>query len=149
MSGAMHEDGLSDDIIAEILRSSRSFAVVGASSKPDRPSYVVMEFLLARGYAVHPVNPGLAGQEILGQRVYANLAGVPGPADIVDIFRNSDAALGVAHDAISEKVRLGVKVVWMQLGVINFDAAREAATAGLVVVMNRCPKIEASRLGLA
>ncbi len=149
MSGALHEDGLSDDIIADILRSSRSFAVVGASSKPDRPSYVVMEFLLARGYAVHPVNPGLAGQEILGQRVYANLADVPGPVDIVDVFRNTDAALGVAHEAISEKVRLGVKVVWMQLGVINFDAAREAATAGLVVVINRCPKIEASRLGLA
>ena len=148
MSRAMTEDGLSDDVIAEILRSSHSFAVVGASNKPDRPSYGVMAFLVARGYAVHPVNPGLAGQGILERMVYASLADVPAPVDVVDIFRNSDAALDVGREAIAEKDRLGTKVVWMQLGVINVDAAREAATAGLVVVMNRCPKIEASRLGL-
>jgi uncharacterized protein len=145
----MNEDGLSDDTLAGILQSARSFAVVGASNKPDRPSYGVMEFLIARGYNVHPVNPGLAGQEILGRKVYAKLADVPAPVDAVDVFRNSDAALDVVRDTIAQKDRLGLKVVWMQLGVINFDAARDAATAGLVVVMNRCPKIEMARLGLA
>ncbi len=150
----MTEDGLSDGMIADILRAVRTFAVVGASNKPERPSFGVMQFLLERGYAVHPVNPGLggqglAGQQILGRPVYASLADVPAPADVVDIFRNSDAALEAVREAIVQKNRLGLQVVWMQLGVVNVDAAREASSQGLVVVMNRCPKIEILRLGLA
>jgi hypothetical protein len=94
------------------------------------------------------VNPGQAGGEILGQKVYASLADVPSPADIVDIFRASDAALGVVIDAIREKDRLGLKAVWMQLGVINHEAARMAGEAGLTVVMDRCPKIELARLNI-
>ena len=144
----MSEDGLSDDIVADILRSTRSFAVVGASNKPDRPSFDVMKFLMARGYEVHPVNPGLAGQKILGRQVYARLADVPAPVDAVDIFRASDAALDIVREAIAEKDRLGLEVVWMQLGVVNADAAHEAADAGLAVVMDRCPKIETARLRL-
>ena len=144
----MTEDGLSDEIVADILRSVRSFAVVGASNKPERPSYGVMQFLMARGYDVHPINPGLAGQEILGRHVYGRLADVPAPVDAVDIFRAPEAALDTVREAIAEKDRLGVEVVWMQLGVVNTEAAREAAGAGLLVVMNRCPKIEIARLNL-
>jgi uncharacterized protein len=134
--------------ISTLLRSARVFAVVGASAKPDRPVYGVMERLLAKGYAVVPVNPGQAGSEILGQKVYASLADVPAPADIVDIFRASDAALSIVEEAIAEKSRLGLKAVWMQLGVVNEEAARLAQEAGLMVVMDRCPKIEIGRLGI-
>ncbi len=137
-----------DADIADLLKSARVFAVVGASQKPDRPVYGVMERLIAKGYTVVPINPGQAGGEILGQKVYATLADVPAPADIVDIFRASDAALGVVREAIAEKDRLGLKAVWMQLGVINEEAARLAADAGLIVVMDRCPKIELGRLGV-
>jgi hypothetical protein len=137
-----------DAELTELLKRSGVFAVVGASPKPDRPVYGVMERLLAKGYTVLPVNPGQAGGEILGQKVYASLADVPSPADIVDIFRASDAALGVVIDAIREKDRLGLKAVWMQLGVINHEAARMAGEAGLTVVMDRCPKIELARLNI-
>lgn len=137
-----------DAELTELLTTARVFAVIGASPKPDRPVYGVMERLLAKGYTVVPVNPGQAGGEILGQKVYASLADVPSPADIVDIFRASDAALGVVMDAIREKDRLGLKAVWMQLGVINHEAARMAAEAGLTVVMDRCPKIELARLNI-
>jgi uncharacterized protein len=137
-----------DAEISTLLRSARVFAVVGASAKPDRPVYGVMERLLAKGYAVVPVNPGQAGSEILGQKVYASLADVPAPADIVDIFRASDAALSIVEEAIVEKSRLGLKAVWMQLGVVNEEAARLAQEAGLMVVMDRCPKIEIGRLGI-
>jgi uncharacterized protein len=137
-----------DAEISTLLRSARVFAVVGASAKPDRPVYGVMERLLAKGYAVVPVNPGQAGSEILGQKVYASLADVPAPADIVDIFRASDAALSIVEEAIAEKSRLGLKAVWMQLGVVNEEAARLAQEAGLMVVMDRCPKIEIGRLGI-
>jgi hypothetical protein len=105
-----------------------------------------MKYLLGKGYAVIPVNPGLAGQEILGQRAYATLAEVPGPVDVVDIFRNSEAALAVAREAIALKDKLGLTVLWLQLGVRNDDAANEAEAAGIKVVMNRCPKIEYGRL---
>src|SRR5262249_55681200 len=105
-----------------------------------------MKYLLAKGYRVVPINPGLAGMEILGQRVYAALSEVPGPVDIVDIFRSSEAATAVAREAIALKDTLGIKVIWMQLGVRNPQAAAEAEAAGLQVVMNRCPKIEYGRL---
>ncbi len=138
----------SDAALAVLLASARVIAVVGASSKPERPVYAVMERLIAQGYTVVPVNPGQAGGEILGQKVHATLADVPAPADVVDIFRSSDAALGVVQDAIANKDRLGLKAVWMQIGLINDEAARLASRAGLTVVMDRCPKIELARLGI-
>lgn len=139
-------DGLSDSEIREILTRLRTFAVVGASPKPERPSYGVMGFLIARGYKVKPVNPGFAGKTILDQLVYASLADVPAPVDVVDIFRASDAVPQIVREAIAQKERLSVKAIWMQLGVINEDAAAEARAAGLTVVMDRCPKIEFARL---
>lgn len=135
-----------DDFIASILSSNTTFAFVGASANTNRPSYFAMKYLLGKGYAIHPVNPGIAGQEILGRTVYPDLASVPAPVDIIDIFRNSDAALEVTREAIRLKDHLGVRVVWMQLGVRNDVAAAEAEAAGLQVVMNRCPKIEYGRL---
>ena len=138
----------SDAALKDLLQTSGVFAVIGASPKPDRPVYGVMERLIAKGYTVVPVNPGQAGQQILGQTVYATLADVPAPADIVDVFRASDAALAVVEDAIVHKDRLGLKAVWMQIGVINEEAARRASEAGLIVVMDRCPKIELARLGI-
>jgi len=139
-------DSYSDDVIAGILRRVRAIAMVGASANPSRPSMFVMKYLTAKGYRVIPVNPSLAGQEILGRPVYGRLADVPAPVDMVDIFRNSEAALEVTREAIALKEKLGIKVVWMQLGVRNDVAAAEAEAAGLQVVMNRCPKIEYGRL---
>jgi uncharacterized protein len=142
----MNHDRYSDDYIADILRDARVFAFVGASANTSRPSYFAMKYLLGKGYKVHPVNPGLAGQQLLGQDVYASLADVPAPVDVIDIFRNSEVALSIARDAIALKDKLGLKAVWMQLGVRNDEAAAEAEAAGLKVVMNRCPKIEYGRL---
>jgi len=142
----MNHDSYSDPFIAGILGSARVIAMVGASAGTNRPSYFAMKYLLGKGYRVIPVNPTLAGKEILGQRVYGSLADVPAPVDIVDIFRNSAAALEVVREAIRLKDTLGIKVVWMQLGVRNDEAAAEAEAAGLQVVMNRCPKIEYGRL---
>jgi predicted CoA-binding protein len=105
-----------------------------------------MKYLLGKGYTVYPVNPSFAGQTLLGQTVYARLDDVPAPVGLVDIFRASDAALSVTRDAIRMKDQLSIRTVWMQLGVINEEAAREAEAAGLKVVMNRCPKIEYGRL---
>jgi predicted CoA-binding protein len=136
----------SDDYIAEILSGATSIAMVGASATTNRPSYFAMKYLLGKGYRIVPVNPGLAGQQILGQTVYADLASVPGPIAIVDIFRNSEAALEITREAIRLKDQLGVQVIWMQLSVRNDEAAAEAEAAGLKVVMNRCPKIEYGRL---
>src|SRR5215470_11174358 len=130
-----------DEYIAEILGRARVIAMVGASGTNNRPSYFAMKYLLGKGYRVIPVNPGLAGQP-----VFAGLADVPPPVDIVDIFRSSAAALEIAREAIRLKDALGIKVVWMQLGVRNDAAAAEAEAAGLQVVMNRCPKIEYGRL---
>ena len=135
-----------DAEIVGILKSVRTFAVVGASGNPARPSFGVMEFLKAKGYEVIPVNPGLAGQEILGAHAAADLSAIVKPVDVVDIFRRSDAVLDVVRAAIKEKDRLGIKVIWMQLGVVNDEAATEARAAGLTVIMDRCPKIEYGHL---
>ncbi len=142
----MNHESYSDDYIAGILSSVRTFAFVGASANANRPSYFAMKYLLGKGYTVLPVNPGLAGQQILGQAVHASLAETPGPVDVVDIFRNSEAALDIAREAIALKDELALKVLWLQLGVRNEEAAKEAEAAGLKVVMNRCPKIEYGRL---
>jgi hypothetical protein len=142
----MNHTSYSDDYIASILGTVRTFAFVGASNNTSRPSYFAMKYLLAKGYKVIPVNPGLAGQEILGQQVFGTLADLAGPVDVIDIFRNSEAALGITREAIALKDKLALRAVWMQLGVFNEEAAREAEAAGLMVVMNRCPKIEYGRL---
>jgi len=138
----MNHDAYSDAYIRDILVNNRTIAMVGASANTSRPSYFAMKYLKAKGFRVIPVNPGQAGQEILGETVYASLAEIEEPIDIVDIFRNSEAALGITQQAI----RMGAKVVWMQLGVRNDEAAKLAEAAGLKVVMNRCPKIEYGRL---
>lgn len=135
-----------DAAIAAVLKSSRTFAVIGASDDASRPSYGVMSYLKAKGYKVIPVNPTLAGKKILGAGVRKDLSAIRGQVDVVDIFRRPEAALVAVRDAIREKDRLGIKAVWMQIGVINETAAAEARAAGLTVVMNRCPKIEYARL---
>ncbi|HEX3432270.1 MAG TPA: CoA-binding protein [Rhizomicrobium sp.] len=136
----------SDDLIRNILRSTRTIAMVGASGNEMRPSYFAMKYLLDKGFVVRPVNPGIAGKEILGQMVYLSLRDVPAPIDMVDIFRSSDAALDIVKEALSQKDRLGLKTIWMQLGVMNEEAAALAREAGLNVVMDRCPKIEYGRM---
>jgi hypothetical protein len=135
-------DSYRDSDIRDILVRHRVVAMVGASPNPSRPSYFVMKYLLARGFDVVPVNPGHAGKQFLGQPVFATLGDIDRPIEIVDIFRNAQAALPITKDAI----RIGAKVVWMQLGVRNDEAAELAEAAGLKVVMNRCPKIEYGRL---
>jgi predicted CoA-binding protein len=140
----MATDNLTDDALRQLLASVRRIALMGASNKPDRPSNGVLRYLLRHGYQVVPVNPGLAGQEIHGQRVVATLAEA-GPIDMVDVFRESAAAPGIAELAVAA----GTGALWLQLGVIS-DAARDiAAKAGLVFVQDRCPAIEIPRLGLA
>ena len=136
----------SDEYIKSILRFTKVIAMVGASGNDMRPSYFAMKYLLDKGFVIHPINPGLAGKEILGQRVYASLKDVPAPVDMVDIFRASEAAPGIVREALAEKDRLGLKTIWMQLGVISEEAEALAREAGLNVVMNRCPKIEYGRL---
>jgi uncharacterized protein len=135
-----------DALIARLLRSVKTIAMVGASPNEMRPSYFAMKYLTEKGFRVIPVNPTATGKEILGERVYASLSEVPGPVDMVDIFRNSEAAGPITDEAIANKERLGLKVLWMQLGVINEEAAKRAEAAGLTVIMNRCPKIEYGRL---
>jgi predicted CoA-binding protein len=129
-----------------ILRDTHTIAMVGASPKWNRPSYFAMKYLQEKGYRVIPVNPGHAGKEILGETVYASLAEIPGKFEMVDIFRSSEAAGPVTDEAIAIAKEKGIKVVWMQLGVINEAAAEKARAAGLTVVMDRCPKIEFGRL---
>jgi predicted CoA-binding protein len=136
-------DQTTDAAIRDILASTTRIALVGASNKPDRPSYGVMQFLLAQGYDVTPVNPGLAGEKILGRPVVASLAEAA-PLEMVDLFRKSAEVAG----PIAEAIRLGAKTIWMQLGVVNDDAAAAARAAGLTVVMDRCPAIEIPRLNI-
>ncbi len=126
------------DYTQSILRSVKTIAVVGFSANPSRPSHDVARFLQARGYRIIPVNPGLAGQTILGELVYADLSSVPDAIDMVDIFRRSDEVAAIVDDAIA----IGAKIIWMQIGVRDETAAAKAEASGLQVVMNRCPKIE-------
>ena len=144
MAGAIVSN-YSDILIKSILRSVKTIAMVGASSNSIRPSYFAMMYLLNKGYKIIPVNPGAAGEEILGQKVYASLKDVPAPVDMVDIFREAKFAPAIARETVTEKDRLGVKILWMQLGVISEEAEKIAADAGLTVIMDRCPKIEHGR----
>ena len=134
---------MNEDPIAAILDTTRRIAIVGLSDKPERPSYGVAAFLIAKGYDVVGVNPALAGRTVLGRPMVATLAEAA-PLDMVDIFRASDQANAVVHEAIA----LGARTVWLQLGVIDTAAAAAAQAAGLRVVMDRCPVIEWRRLGL-
>lgn len=133
-----------DEDIAALLTSVRTIALIGASDRPDRPSYGVMKFLQGHGYRVIPVNPQITGEHVHGEYVWRELSQIGEPIDMVDIFRRSEAA----GDAVDEAIAAGAKAVWMQLGVINEDAAARAEAAGLMVVMDRCPKIEIPRLHL-
>jgi len=135
----------SDDDIADLLRSARTIALVGASDRPDRPSNRVMAALQRHGYRVIPVNPQITGEHVHGEFVFRELAQLGDPIDIVDIFRNSDAA----GEAVDQAIAIGAKAVWMQLGVVNQAAAARAEAAGLKVVMDRCPAIDIPRLGVA
>jgi hypothetical protein len=139
-------DGLGDDEIRDILTTVRRIAVVGASPNPARPSNDVLGILIDRGFETFPVNPGHAGALIRGRPVSARLADVPGPIDMVDVFRNSAAADGVVDEAL--RLDPLPRVVWMQVGVINEEAARRAREKGVTVVMNRCPSIELRRLSV-
>ncbi len=134
-----------DEDIIELLTTARTIAMVGASDRPDRASYGVMKFLQGHGYRVIPVNLQITGEHVHGEFVWRELGQIGEPIDIVDIFRRPEAA----GDAVDEAIAVGAKAVWMQLGVINEEAAARAEAAGLKVVMDRCPKIEIRRLGLA
>ena len=140
----MTDDVYPDSFIRGILNSVKTIAMVGISPKDNRPSYFAFKYLQERGYRMIPVNPGQAGKEILGQKVYASLADIPEPVDMVDIFRASAYALPVVQEALALKPK--PQVIWMQLGVHNEAAAKLAEDAGMKVVMNRCPKIEYGRL---
>ncbi len=140
----MNHDTYADSYIRGILNTVKSIAMVGISPKDNRPSYFAFKYLLERGYKMIPVNPGQAGKEILGQKVYAKLADIPEPVDMVDIFRGSQFAMGIVDEALEMKPR--PQVIWMQLTVRDDAAAAKAEAAGLKVVMNCCPKIEYGRL---
>ena len=140
----MNHDSYPDPYIRGILNTVKSIAMVGVSPKDNRPSYFAFKYLLERGYRMIPVNPGQAGKEILGQKVYARLSDIPEPVDMVDIFRASAHALAVVEEALALQPK--PQVIWMQLGVRNDEAAAKAEAAGIKVVMNRCPKIEYGRL---
>jgi predicted CoA-binding protein len=142
LSRARRDGEISDRVIAAILREVQVIAMVGASASEVRPSFIVLKYLLAKGYDVVPVNPRHAGRAIAGRKVFARLADIPFAVDMVDIFRNPEAAGEVTDEAIA----IGARVVWMQLGVRNEAAAARARAAGLRVVMDRCPKIEYGRI---
>jgi predicted CoA-binding protein len=140
----MNHDNYPDSYIRGILNSVKTIAMVGISPKDNRPSYFAFKYLLERGYRMIPVNPAQAGQEILGQKVYAKLSDIPEPIDMVDIFRAAQFVPAIVEEALALERR--PSVIWMQLGVRNDEAAARAEAAGLKVVMNRCPKIEYGRL---
>ena len=144
MSRKVDHDKYPDPYLRDILTSVRTIAIVGASPRRERPSHGVMAYLQRHGYRAIPVNPNAVGTTINGETVYAKLADVPEPIDMVDVFRRSEMAGGVVDEAIAA----GAKVVWMQLGVRDDDAAARAEAHGLQVVMNRCPAIEIPRLGM-
>lgn len=133
-----------DEKLRRILTSVRVIAMVGASPNPGRPSHEVMQYLQMKGFRVIPVNPRAAGEDLLGERIYPELKGIPSPIDMVDIFRDPRFVEPIVQDAIA----IGARVVWMQLGVCNEAAAAAAEAAGLEVVMNRCPRIEFERLAI-
>ncbi len=140
----MNHGQYDNSYISGILRSVKTIAVVGASANDVRPSFFVMKYMLAKGYRVVPVNPGQAGKSILGQMTYAQLADIPEPIDMVDVFRASDAVPGIVDEVLALDPL--PKVIWMQLTVRHDEAAARAEAAGIKVVMNRCPKIEYARL---
>ena len=133
-----------DADIKTLLENARTIAMIGASDRPDRPSYGVMAKLQAHGYRVIPVNPQITGEHVHGEFVFRDLSQLGGAIDIVDIFRNSAAA----SEAVDQAIAAGAKAVWMQLGVVNEEAAARAEAAGLQVVMDRCPAIDIPRLGV-
>ena len=149
----MNHDTYTDAYLCDILSGVRTIVVVGASPRPHRPSHRVMHYLQRHGYRAIPVNPNAAGTTILGEKCYASLADIPlaetGPIDMIDIFRRSEAAGEAVDEAIALGAKLGVKAVWMQLGVVDAAAAARAEARGIKVAMNRCPAIEIPRLGLA
>jgi len=140
----MNHDAYADNYIRGILNTVKTIAMVGASEKENRPSYFAFKYLLERGYHMIPVNPGHAGETMLGQKIYARLSDIPEPIDMVDIFRASQYALPIVQEALTLKPR--PQVIWMQLGIRNDEAAALAEANGMKVVMNRCPKIEYGRL---
>ena len=140
----MSHDAYPDSYIRGILNTMKTIAMVGASEKDNRPSYFAFKYLLERGYRMIPVNPGHAGETMLGPKVYARLSDIPEPIDMVDIFRASKYVLPIVQEALSLKTR--PQVIWMQLGIRNDEAAALAEANGMKVVMNRCPKIEYGRL---
>jgi uncharacterized protein len=140
----MNHDSYPDSYIRGILITVKTIALVGASINEIRPSYFVFKYLLERGFHMIPVNPGHAGKESLGQRIYARLTDIPEPIDMIDIFRPAEFALGLVQEALELKAR--PQVIWMQLGIHNDEAAALAEANGIKVVMNRCPKIEYGRL---
>jgi predicted CoA-binding protein len=144
MGGRVNHDKYPDAYIRSILESVKTIAMVGASANSARPSFLVLKYLSERGYRMLPINPGITGGEIHGLRVYAGLAEAPGPIDMVEIFRNSEAAGALVDEALALDPL--PKVIWMQLGVRNDMAAARAEEKGVSVVMNRCPKIEYGRL---
>ena len=133
-----------DDEIRELLTEARTVAVFGCSDRPDRPSYGVAAFLQRHGYRILPVNPQITGEHVHGEYVWRELSQIGEPIDIVDIFRRPIAA----GDAVDQAIAVGAKAVWMQLGIVNEEAAALAEAAGLKVVMDRCTKIEIMRLGI-
>jgi predicted CoA-binding protein len=144
LDSTMNHDSYPDSYIRGILNTVKTIAMVGASAKDNRPSYFAFKYLLERGYRMIPVNPGLAGKELLGQRIYARLSEIPEPIDMVDVFRAAPYALPIVQEALTLQPK--PQVIWMQLGVRNDEAAALAEANGMKVVMNRCPKIEYGRL---
>jgi predicted CoA-binding protein len=139
----------SDDLLRRVLARTRTIACVGVSKNEVRPSYYVARYLRLKGFKVIPVNPGLAGETLLGETVWPDLASLPaslGPIHMVDIFRRSDRAGAVVDEALAHLLGRGLRVIWMQIGVVDQAAAARAVAAGLIVIMNRCPKIEYQRL---
>jgi uncharacterized protein len=141
---AMNHDSYSDEYLRDILTSVKTVAVIGASPRPQRPSHGVMRYLQGQGYRAIPVNPFAAGDTIHGERCYASLTEIPESIDMVDVFRRTEAA----GEAVDTSIAIGAKVVWMQLGVRDDEAAARAEAQGIRVVMDRCPAIEIPRLGL-